>query len=157
MEASQDTLTNGGMQSIKSSVEPQLHNVREHLPDRRQVVSMLSWLVIGLAVAMVGGVTFTGGALFLALVTPIMLFLSPILLTAGGILLFGTVGVAIAAGIGLAAVSAVVWLYRYLKGEEPVYYDRVDAARSRIAGTATEVKDWALDHVPHFHAAASSA
>ncbi|CAM6097504.1 unnamed protein product [Calypogeia fissa] len=137
--------------AVRSQVEPHLHTMREHFPDRRQVQGALSWLVIGLApfilgvaVLTVGGVLLSGGAFALAVATPIFIVFSPVLVPLGAVLVI----MFVAAAMGVAALAVMLWLYRYLKGDEPIYYDRVDAARNRIAGTAHEVKGWAMDHVP---------
>ncbi|CAM6095354.1 unnamed protein product [Calypogeia fissa] len=144
------------MENAKRTAEQQVNTAREHLPNRQQTLGLLAWVAVGMAVLTVGGVTVTGGAVFLAVAIPVVIFFSPILVPIGGFLLLSTVGILVAVGIGLAALSAVIWLYRYLKGEEPVYYDRVDAARNRITGTAMEVKEWAREHVPQVHAARSA-
>jgi hypothetical protein len=144
------------LKSARSKVEPHFRNVREHLPDRNQVQGILAWLAVGLAVVTVGGATLSAGGIFLAIATPILLLLSPILVPVGGVLLVIAAIFVVVAGISLAAFAAVVWLYKYLKGEEPIYYDRVDAARSRIVHTANDVKEWARDRVPQVQAAPSA-
>lgn len=144
------------LDSTKRQIEPQLRRIQENSPSRQQVLGVLTWLVAGLAVLTVGGVTLTGAAIFLALATLVFIFFSPILVPIGGFLLLSTTGVVVTVGLALAAVSAAVWIYKYLKGEEPVYYDRVDAARNRIAGTAAEVKEWARERAPQVQAAPSA-
>lgn len=40
----------------------------------------------------------------------------------------------------------MAWLYKYFRGLHPVGSDRVDYARSRIADTASHVKDYAWEY-----------
>jgi uncharacterized membrane protein len=144
------------IKGVRNKIEPQLQNVREHLPERNTVQGILAWIAVGFTALTVGGLTLTGGAIFLAIATPILLLLSPILVPVGGVLFGVTATFLTVVGTTLAFISTIVWLYKYFKGEEPVYYDRVDAARSRIAHTANDVKEWARDHVPQVQAAPSA-
>lgn len=144
------------IENSKRVIEPKLHHIRENAPTKQQVLGFLTWATVGLTALTIGGITLTGGGILLALASPFLIFFSPILVPLAAFLAFSTTGILIAVGFALASISAIIWLYKYVRGEEPVYSDRVDAARNRIAGTAGDVKGWARDHVPHVHAAASA-
>ncbi|GAA0159860.1 hypothetical protein Leryth_006569 [Lithospermum erythrorhizon] len=62
-----------------------------------------------------------------------------------GTILFAVVAVLVC-GVGVTSIAVLSWTYRYFRGYHPVGSDRVDYARSRIADTASHVKDYAREY-----------
>ena len=99
------------------------------------------WLaIIALACALA-----IGSAVVLTVLSPVLLFLSPILVPAGIVLFLCTAGIVTAGGAGLATLSAVSWLYRYVKGKHPRGSDQLDQVMGRVHETTEHVKHRARD------------
>ena len=92
------------------------------------------------------GLTLTGTVVGLVFLTPILIFFSPIFIPMATVLFVAVVGFLSTRGFGLAALSAISWLYNYIKGRHPSGADRIDYARMRIAGTTNHVKDYAREY-----------
>ena len=92
------------------------------------------------------GFTLTGAVVGLVFLTPVLIFFSPILIPVATVLFVAVAGFLSAGGFGLAVLSAISWLYNYIKGRRPPGADRIDYARMRIADTANHVKDYAREY-----------
>nr|POE61968.1 oleosin 1 [Quercus suber] len=57
-----------------------------------------------------------------------------------------TIGFIFSGGCGVAAITALSWLYNYLTGQHPMGADKLDYARMRIADKARDVKERARDY-----------
>ena len=96
--------------------------------------------LVALAAALV-----IGSGIVLTLLSPILLFFSPVLVPAGIVLFLCTAGIVTAGGAGLATLSAVSWLYRYVKGKQPRGSDQVDQVMGRVHETTEHMKHRARD------------
>lgn len=96
------------------------------------------------ALVVLGGLLLAGTVIALVMATPILVLFSPILvpfspiLVPAGIAVFLAVSGLLASG---AAVSVVVWIYKYVAGKHPVGADQLDSARKRLVQTAMDAKD----------------
>ncbi|KAG9138075.1 hypothetical protein Leryth_001314 [Lithospermum erythrorhizon] len=101
------------------------------------------------------------GPLTAAVLSPIVLrlwyLISPIWLPIGTILFVVVAGLLSVCGFGVTSAAVLSWLYRYFRGLHPVGSDRVDYARSRIADTATHVKDYAREYGGYLHSRVKDA
>ncbi|WVZ99705.1 hypothetical protein U9M48_044966 [Paspalum notatum var. saurae] len=124
-----------------------LRRVQTHAPNSTQVVGFLALLVSGAVLLLLTGLTLTGAVVALVFLGPLALLTSPIWVPVA-VALFVVAALALSTcGFVVAALALGTWTYRYLTGRHPVGADRVDYARSRIADTATHVKDYARDYV----------
>ncbi|XP_074573794.1 oleosin-like [Curcuma longa] len=123
-----------------------LHLIRQHAPNSTQLVGLLTLVVSGGILLALAGITFTGAALALVFLGPVLLLTSPVWVPAAALVFGATAVVLSACGFGVAAVAGATWVYRYAIGRHPVGSDRVDYARSRIADTASHVKDYAREY-----------
>ncbi|KAG6548176.1 hypothetical protein Mapa_010227 [Marchantia paleacea] len=132
-------------------VKEQAHNVtekiREHSPNQSQVIGLVTIITAIILLLTVGGLLLGGAAIAVTLVTPVLIFFSPILIPLATIFFLATAGVVSAGGFVLAAYSASRWLYEYVKGRHPVGSDRVDAAKNRLVDTASQLKERASGYV----------
>ena len=103
--------------------------------------SAAGWVVL---VAIAGALAI-GSAIVLVILSPVLLFFSPILVPAGIVLFLCTAGIVTAGGAGLATLSAVSWLYRYVKGKHPRGSDQLDQVMGRVHETTEHVKHRARD------------
>nr|ACG37867.1 oleosin Bn-V [Zea mays] len=124
-----------------------VRRVQTRAPNSTQVVGFLTLLVSGAVLLLLTGVTLTGAVVALVFLGPIALLTSPI---------WVPVAVVISA-IVAAALPVATWMYRYFTGRHPVGADRVDYARSRIADTASHVKDYAREYGGYLRTRAKDA
>ncbi|KFK32534.1 hypothetical protein AALP_AA6G255700 [Arabis alpina] len=118
-------------------------------PSTRQIVRFLTAATIGLSLLLLSGLTLTGTVIGLIIATPLMVLFSPVLVPAvitTGIL---TAGFLFSGGYGVAAVTALSWIYRYVTGKHPIGSDRVDYARSMISEKAKELGHYAHAQTTH--------
>ena len=97
------------------------------------------------ALVAIAGALAIGSAIVLVILSPVLLFFSPILVPVGIVLFLCSAGIVAAGGTGVATLSAAVWLYRYLKGTHPRGSQQVDHVMGRIHETAEHMKHKAQD------------
>ncbi|CAN6327185.1 unnamed protein product [Urochloa humidicola] len=134
-----------------------LRRVQTHAPNSTQLVGFLTLLVSGAALLLLTGLTLTGAVVALVFLAPIALLTSPIWVPVAVLLAVLAAATISACGFAVAALAAGTWMYRYFTGRHPVGADRVDYARSRIADTASHVKDYAREYGGYLHSRAKDA
>uniref|UniRef100_A0A5B7BHB8 Putative oleosin 1 n=1 Tax=Davidia involucrata TaxID=16924 RepID=A0A5B7BHB8_DAVIN len=125
-----------------------LHKLNEHAPNSTQLIGFLTLVISGGILLLFTGLTLTATVLGLIFFTPLMVISSPMWVPAATILFFAIAGFFSTCGFVVAGLS---WMYRYFKGFHPPGSDRVDYARSRIANTASHVKDYAREYGGYLH------
>ncbi|OAY78219.1 oleosin 16 kDa [Ananas comosus] len=120
--------------------------LQEHAPNSSQVVGFLTLVVSGAILLALTGLTLTGSVMGLVFFGPVILLSSPIWVPVAAALFVLAAGSLCACGAAVALVAGATWTYRYFTGRHPVGSGRVDYARSRIADTASHVKDYARDY-----------
>ena len=123
-----------------------MQKIHEHTPNSTQILGFITLFISGSVLLLLTGLTLTGTVVGLVLLTPVLIFFSPILIPVATVLFVAVAGFLSAGGFGLAALSAISWLYNYIKGRRPPGADRIDYARMRIADTANHVKDYAREY-----------
>ncbi|VVB09031.1 unnamed protein product [Arabis nemorensis] len=120
-----------------------LHESSSSSPSTRQIVRFLTAATIGLSLLLLSGLTLTGTVIGLIVATPLMVLFSPVLVPAvitTGLL---TVGFLFSGGCGVAAATALSWIYRYVTGKHPIGAEKVDYARMMISEKAKELGHYA--------------
>ncbi|KAH7650611.1 Oleosin protein [Dioscorea alata] len=120
--------------------------LQHRAPNQAQLVGFLTLIVSGGILLMLSGLTITGLVMGLIVFAPIILITGPLWFPAAVVLFISAAVVLSTCGVGVAVLAAVTWLYRYFTGRHPLGSDRLDYARSRIADTATHVKDYAREY-----------
>ncbi|XP_027121374.1 oleosin G-like [Coffea arabica] len=128
-----------------------LRKMHEHAPNSTQLIGFLTLVISGGILLLLTGLTLTATVLGLIFFAPLIIISSPIWVPAGSILFVIIAGLLSFFGFGVAAMAAFSWLYRYFRGFHPPGSDRVDYARSRIANTASQVKDYAREYGGYLH------
>ncbi|XP_002971390.2 oleosin 16 kDa [Selaginella moellendorffii] len=122
-----------------------MQKIQERSPNSKQVLGLLT-IITGVVVALViGGVTLGGTVLTLLLASPVFLLLSPVLVPIGIVIALATGGFLSASAVFVGFCSVVSWLYNYARGRHPVGADQIDAAKHRIADTASHVTEKARE------------
>ncbi|XP_010915347.1 oleosin Ara h 15.0101 [Elaeis guineensis] len=93
---------------------------------------------IGAGLLVLSGLTLTGTVIGLVAATPLLVIFSPILVPAAAVVAVVAAGLLLSGGFGVAAVSALTWIYNYVTGKHPPGADRLDEARAAIARKAKD-------------------
>ncbi|KAI3942201.1 hypothetical protein MKW98_003800 [Papaver atlanticum] len=120
-----------------------LKRIQEHAPNSTQVVGLLTLVISGGILLFLTGLTLTATVMGLIFFTPLIILSSPIWVPAGTVFI-AIAGFLFMTGVSLLAVCS--WMYKYFRGRHPPGSDRVDYARSRIADTASHMKDYAREY-----------
>ncbi|KAL2541915.1 Oleosin 18.5 kDa [Abeliophyllum distichum] len=114
---------------------------RQQQPRSHQVVKAATAATAGGSLLVLSGLTLAGTVIALTLATPLLVIFSPVLVPAViTIFLLGS-GFLASGGFGVAAISVLSWIYRYVTGKHPPGADQLDHARTKLASKAREMKD----------------
>ncbi|GAB4854349.1 hypothetical protein Ancab_022935 [Ancistrocladus abbreviatus] len=134
--------------SLTMSEQPQQQQQRpltqkfyQSAPDSRQTVKFLTATTIGTVFLLLSGLTLTGTVIGLIVATPVLVIFSPILVPAAVTIFLVGSGFLFSGGCGVAALSAVSWIYSYVAGKHPPGANQLDKAGEKIASTAKDVKE----------------
>ncbi|XP_076919540.1 oleosin G-like [Bidens hawaiensis] len=125
---------------------PFIQRLRHQSLNSTQIMGIITLLISGTILLLLTGITLTVAVVGLIFFAPIIILTSPVWVPIGILVFVVIVGFLMFCGSGVAAVAAAAWLYKYFRGLHPVGSDRVDYARSRIADTASHVKDYAREY-----------
>lgn len=134
-----------------------LRRLQDRAPTSTQVVGFLTLVISGGILLLLTGLTLTGTVAGLVFFGPIILLTSPIWFPAAAVVFIAIAGFLSFCGFGVVVVAGATWLYRYFCGRHPVGSDRVDYARSRIADTASHMKDYAREYGGYLHSRVKDA
>lgn len=112
----------------------------------RNTVKFLTAAGIGTTLLVISGLLLSGTVIALVMATPLLVIFSPILVPAGVVVFLAVSGLLVSGGFGVAAMSALAWIYNYVAGKHPVGADQLDSVRMRVAGTARDVKEKAREY-----------
>ncbi|KAL5726066.1 hypothetical protein ACHQM5_009137 [Ranunculus cassubicifolius] len=129
-----------------SSTNVFLSKLQDHVPNSSQLLGLLTLAVSGGILLVLTGLTLTTSILGLIFFTPLIVLTSPIWIPIGTIIFVSVAGFLSMCGFGVGTMATLTWLYKYFKGTHPIGADRVDYARSRIADTASHMKDYAKEY-----------
>ncbi|KAF8085579.1 hypothetical protein N665_0663s0023 [Sinapis alba] len=124
---------------------PMTRNLHESSssPSTRQTVRFLTAATIGMSLLVLSGLTLTGTVIGLIVATPLMVLFSPVLVPAVITMCLLTMGFLFSGGCGVAAATALSWIYRYVTGKHPMGAEKVDYARMMISEKAKELGHYA--------------
>ncbi|XAR51269.1 hypothetical protein NMG60_11005852 [Bertholletia excelsa] len=134
-----------------------LSRFHEHSPNPTQLSGFLALMITGGVLFLLTGITVTATVLGLIFFTPLIFVSSPVWVPVGAVLFFSVASFLCLCGFGVTATAVMSWMYRYLRGFHPPGSDRVDYARSRLADTASHVKDYAREYGGYWHRKAKDA
>ncbi|KAF9595310.1 hypothetical protein IFM89_038462 [Coptis chinensis] len=123
-----------------------MKKLHEHIPNSTQLIGLLTLVVSGGILLVLTGLTITTTILGVIFFAPLIVISSPIWLPIGTVIFIAIAGFLSMCGFGVGTLATLTWLYKYFKGTHPIGADRVDYARSRIADTASHMKDYAKEY-----------
>ncbi|KAB1204330.1 Oleosin 18.5 kDa [Morella rubra] len=118
----------------------------ECAPPSRQTVKLLTAITIGVTLMFLSGLTLTGTMIALFMATPILVLFSPVLVPAAIVTFLVVTGFVFSGGCGVAAITALSWIYNYVTGKHPPGADKLDYARMRISEKARDMKERAKEY-----------
>ncbi|KAL9226860.1 hypothetical protein vseg_002623 [Gypsophila vaccaria] len=127
------------------------HYTSQHNQSARQAVKFMTASTIGTVLLVLSALTMTGTVISLIAMTPLLVLFSPILVPALGTTILIVSGFVVSGGCGVAAVTAMSWIYQYMAGKRPPGADQLDRAKLRIAEAAREVKEKGKENVSGGH------
>ncbi|XP_068316380.1 oleosin 1-like [Pyrus communis] len=98
-------------------------------------------VAVGGSLFVLSGLVLAGTVIALAIATPLMVIFSPVLVPAVITLSLIIMGFLTSGGFGVASVTVLTWIYRYVTGKQLPGADQLDSARHKLAGKAREMKD----------------
>lgn len=118
---------------------PMMHQKQQ--PVSHQVVKAATAVTAGGSLLLLSGLIVAATVIALTLATPLLVIFSPILVPAVITIFLLCSGFLASGGFGVAAVSVMTWMYRYVTGKQPPGADQLDQAKSKLATKAREMKD----------------
>ncbi|KAJ6816932.1 oleosin Zm-I [Iris pallida] len=112
-----------------------------------KVVKAVTAATAGGSMLLLSGLTLAGTVIALTVATPLLVIFSPVLVPAAIVVFLVTAGFVTSGGFGVAALSVLSWMYKYLTGKHPPGADQIDQARHRLAQKAREVKEGARERL----------
>ena len=106
-----------------------------------QMVKAVTAVTAGGSLLILSGLTLAGTVIALTIATPLLVIFSPVLVPAVITVALLTLGFLASGGFGVAAVTVLNWIYRYVTGKHPPGADQLEQARMKLAGKAREMKD----------------
>nr|QUV72334.1 oleosin [Anacardium occidentale] len=106
-----------------------------------QVVKGATAVTAGGSLLLLSCLTMAGTVIALSIATPLFVIFSPVLVPAVITMALLTTGFLASGGFGVAAITVLSWIYRFVTGKQPPGADQFDYARNKLAGKAREMKD----------------
>lgn len=117
------------------------HIGHQDQPRSYQVIKAATAVTAAGSLLMLSALILAGTVILLTVATPPLVIFSPVLVPAvitAGLILTGFLS---SGGLGLAAVTMLSWIYRYMAGKHPAGADQLDQVRMKLAGKTREMKD----------------
>ncbi|KAF3643085.1 Oleosin 1 [Capsicum annuum] len=114
-------------------------------PRSHQMVKAATAVTAGGSLLLLSGLTLAATVIALTVATPVLVIFSPVIVPAVITVFLLFSGFLASGGFGVAAVSVLSWIYRYVTGKRPPGADQLEHARHKLASKAGEMKDRAQD------------
>lgn len=92
----------------------QPHQPQQPHPQSRQIVKAATAVTAGGSLLVLSGLTLAGTVIALTVATPLLVIFSPVLVPAAVALFLIFSGFLASGGFGVAAVTVLSWIYRYI-------------------------------------------
>ncbi|KAL2248554.1 UNVERIFIED_CONTAM: Oleosin [Sesamum indicum] len=112
-------------------------------PRSHLLVKAATAATAGGSLLLLAGLTLAGTVIALTIATPLLVIFSPVLVPAAITVFLVISGFVASGGFGLAAISMLSWIYRYVTGKKPPGAEQLDTARDKLASKAREMKEMA--------------
>ncbi|XP_057778530.1 oleosin L-like [Salvia miltiorrhiza] len=120
-------------------------HLQHQAPRSHQMVKAATAVTAGGSLLVLSGLTLASTVIALTIATPLLVIFSPVLVPATLALFVLAGGFLASGGFGVAALSVLSWIYKYMTGKHPPGADQLDTARTKLASKARDMKD-RVDH-----------
>ncbi|KAK8516215.1 hypothetical protein V6N13_025721 [Hibiscus sabdariffa] len=110
-------------------------------PMTHQMVKAATAVTAGGSLLVLSGLTLAVTVIALTIATPLFVIFSPVLVPALIAAALLATGFVTSGGFGVAAVTVLSWIYRYVTGGQQTAGDKCDSAGMKLASRAREMKD----------------
>ncbi|XP_058104312.1 oleosin Cor a 13-like [Magnolia sinica] len=110
-------------------------------PRSHQVFKAATAAGAGASLLVLSGLTLAGTVITLTIATPVLVICSPVLVPAAITVFLILAGFLASGGLGIAALSVLTWIYRYVAGKHPPGSEQLDRARMTLASKVRDVKE----------------
>ncbi|MBA0674101.1 hypothetical protein Goshw_027550 [Gossypium schwendimanii] len=117
------------------------HHLQNTQPMTHQMVKAATAATAGGSLLILSGLILAGTVIALTIATPLFVIFSPVLVPALIATALLATGFIASGGFGVAAVTVLSWIYRYVTGRHPPAADQLDSAGMKLASKAREMKD----------------
>ena len=104
-------------------------------------------VIAGGSLLILAGLILAGTVIGLTVVTPLFVIFSPVLVPAVITVALLSLGFLASGGFGVAAITVLAWIYRYVTGKHPPGADQSDTARHKLMNKAREIKDYGQQQI----------
>ena len=115
---------------------------RQNQPRSTQLVKATTAVVAGGSLLILAGLVLAGTVIGLTTITPLFVIFSPVLVPAVITVALLGLGFLASGGFGVAAITVLTWIYRYVTGKHPPGANQLDTARHKLMSKAREIKDY---------------
>ncbi|KAI4351273.1 hypothetical protein L6164_005649 [Bauhinia variegata] len=130
---------------------PTPHHQTQHDEDTQnrahQMVKAATAVTAGGSLLVISGLILAATVIGLTVATPLFVIFSPVLVPAVITVALVSLGFLTSGGFGVAAITVLSWIYRYVTGKHPAGSDQLDIARHKLTGKARELRDYGRDAV----------
>ena len=115
---------------------------RQEQPRSTQLVKATTAVVAGGSLLILAGLVLAATVIGLTTITPLFVIFSPVLVPAVITVALLGLGFLASGGFGVAAITVLTWIYRYVTGKHPPGANQLDTARHKLMSKAREIKDY---------------
>ncbi|CAL0321200.1 unnamed protein product [Lupinus luteus] len=110
--------------------------------DKRSCTKVATAVTAGSSLLILSALLLAGTIIGLAIVTPLFVIFSPVLVPAVITVALLSLGFLASGSFGVAAMTVLTCLYQYVAGEHPLGSDQFGTARHKLMNKAREIKDY---------------
>ncbi|TKY51783.1 Oleosin 1 [Spatholobus suberectus] len=112
-----------------------------------QAVKAATAVAAGGSLLILSALILAGTVVALTIFTPLFVIFSPVLVPAVVTVALLSLGFLASGGFGVAAITVLAWIYRYVTGKHPPGADQWDTARHKLMNKAREIKDYGQQQI----------
>ncbi|XP_021752156.1 oleosin 1-like [Chenopodium quinoa] len=131
-----DYMQHGGQHMTSSQYPGQQQQPRAH-----QVIKAATAITAGGSLLVLSALTLAGTVIALTIATPLLVIFSPVLVPAAITVVLLICGFLSSGGFGVAALSVLAWIYRYMTGHHPPGSDQLEQARMKLSGKTRDARE----------------
>ncbi|XP_027364626.1 oleosin 1-like [Abrus precatorius] len=125
----------------ETEIQYQRHNYPQH-QTRCTTIKAATAVTAGGSLLILAGLILAGTIISLTIVTPLFVIFSPVLVPAVISVSLLSLGFLASGGFGVAAITVLAWIYRYVTGKHPPGADQLDTVRQKLLNKAREIKEY---------------